>query len=81
MVDSWVLSMTVFDRVVENGTKVQRRIPSCLDSAFAVLKNDNVVPELVRRINDPNGVPFRDGLPYQNQLNALRKVVESVPGD
>ncbi len=89
VVDSWALSKLVYDSIVwdENGIpeftdKVQRRVPSSLDVAFAVLGNDQVVPELVARImlDGSSGLTFRqfrDGLPYQHNLAAARQVIES----
>ena len=86
VMDSWAFSQTVFDRVLwtpDYGTnimsgKVNHRKPSCLDAAFAVLGNNQVVPELVARMTNENGVPFRDGphLPYQHNLLAVRDAVE-----
>jgi hypothetical protein len=75
--DSWVTSKVVFDDVLWNDKKVQRRIPSCLDVAFAALHNDHVVPDLVARINDPAGRRFRDGLTYQHNLAAVRDVIDA----
>jgi hypothetical protein len=43
VVDSWVTSKVVFDDIIWDN-KVQRRIPSCLDVAFAARGNDQVVP-------------------------------------
>jgi hypothetical protein len=77
-VDSWALSRVVFDEVVWKGEKVQRRVPSCLDMAFAALGNDAAVPELVRRMGDRGGRSFRDGLPYQHNLAAARRVIDSL---
>ncbi len=82
--DSWALSKVVYDDVFwdEDGVrteqdKVQRRVPSCLDAAFAVFGNDQVVPELVARMNDRKGRRFRDGLNYQHNLAAARAVVDA----
>lgn len=83
--DSWAMSQTVFDRIHWRnnnsgalfGDKVIRRKPSCLDVAFSVLANDQTVPELVARILNTNGVTFRDGLPYQHNLLAVRKVMDA----
>ncbi|MBI4751925.1 MAG: DUF3160 domain-containing protein [Acidobacteria bacterium] len=77
--DGWALGQCTFDRIEWNGQKVPRRIPSCLDIAFSVLGNDDTVPFLVDRIQTSDGVPFRDGLPYQHQLAALRKVIDEQP--
>ncbi|MCI0536623.1 MAG: DUF3160 domain-containing protein [Verrucomicrobiales bacterium] len=85
--DSWALSQTVFSSIlwVENGktNKVQRRVPSALDVAFAVLGNDHVVPELVAMMKGqfynagrPHAEQFRDGLPYQHNLAAVRAVMD-----
>jgi hypothetical protein len=77
LLDSWVLSKVVFDDILWDGAKVQRRIPSGLDVAFAVFGNDQVVPELTTRIKDRSGHKFRDGLPYQHNLAALRNVLDT----
>jgi len=84
--DSWALSQLVVDRVLwtpDYGTniifgKVMRRKPSCLDAAFAVLGNDQVIPDLITRMTNENGVPFRDGphLPYQHNLLAARQAID-----
>ncbi len=90
IMDSWAFTQVVFDKVhwpsdncvpycgVTNICgKVIRRKPSCLDTAFAVFGNDQVVPDLVARITSTNGEPFRDGLPYQHNLTAARNVIDS----
>lgn len=77
--DGWAMAQCTFDRIEWNGQKIPRRIPSCLDVAFSVLGNDDTVPFLVDRIQTSEGVPFRDGLPYQHQLAALRKVIDAQP--
>lgn len=76
VVDSWVTSKVVYDDIEWNDEKVQRRIPTCLDVAFAALGNDQVVPELVARMTDTNGRKFRDGLNYQHNLSAVRDVID-----
>lgn len=83
VLDSWVMSQVVFDRVLwEEGspqtifTKVLRRKPSCLDIAYSVLGNDQVMPELISRMENREGVRFRDGLPYHHNLLAARKTVD-----
>ncbi len=83
--DSWAFSQVLFDKVHWApddddriiGGKVIRRVPSCLDVAYSVLGNDQIVPELAARMLNNNGVPFRDGLPYQQNLLAARQVIES----
>lgn len=85
VLDSWAFSQVVFDRVLWEPsdppriieTKVIRRKPTCLDVAYAVLGNDQVVPELVALMNNRNGVVFRDGLPYQHNLLAVRKTIDA----
>ncbi len=83
--DSWVLSQVVFDSVLwaENGAtnKVMRRVPSGLDIAYAVFGNDHVVPDLVQRLTDTSDDrnPQRDGLPYQHNLAAARRVLDGQP--
>ena len=93
ILDSWVFDQVVFDKIhwtpddTPQGcgtkvmfTKVIRRKPSCLDVAFAVFGNDQVVPDIVARVTSTNGVPFRDGLPYQHNLTAARNVIDSQDG-
>lgn len=86
--DSWVFSQTVFNSILwvdESGATnpVFRRVPGALDAAFAVLHNDQVVPELVGRMKGtfadgdrPHATKFRDGLPYQHNLAAVRTVMD-----
>jgi hypothetical protein len=85
--DSWAFSQTVFESILwaENGVtnKVQRRVPGALDVAFATLGNDQIVPELVAQMkgmfqdkNRPHALRFRDGLPYQHNLAAVRAVMD-----
>jgi hypothetical protein len=85
--DSWAFAQTAFSGLlwVENGetNKVQRRVPGALDAAFSVLHNDQIVPELVEQMNGtfkggdrPHALRFRDGLPYQHNLAALRSVMD-----
>jgi len=78
ILDSWMLSKVVYDDIIWNGKKVQRRVPSGLDVAFATLGNIQVVPELVDRITNQNGREFRDGLNYQHNLAAAFNVVEKL---
>jgi hypothetical protein len=91
VLDSWALGKLVYDDIIwdEDGVlteadKVKRRVPSGLDIAFSVLGNNQVVPDLVARITNTAArqsnnhmVRFRDGLPYQHNLAAVREVVES----
>ncbi len=90
--DSWAFSQTVYDSIlwVENGqtNKVQRRVPGALDAAFAVLGNNQVVPELVAQMkgtfpdtNRPHAMQWRDGKPYQHNLAAARAVMDQQTPD
>jgi hypothetical protein len=78
-VDSWVTSRVVYDEIIRDGDKVRRRIPSCLDVAFAALGNNHVVPVLTERITSPAGRRFRDGLNYQHNLAAVRETLDGQP--
>jgi hypothetical protein len=77
VLDSWVTAKVVADDVMWDDHKVQRRVPSCLDVAFAALGNDQVVPELVTRMQNRNGREFRDGLNYQHNLAAVRNIIDA----
>jgi hypothetical protein len=74
VLDSWAFSEVVYDSIP---VKVMRRRPSCLDIAYSVLGNDQTVPDLVARITNTNGEVWRDGLPYQQNLTAVRNVIDS----
>jgi hypothetical protein len=76
--DNWVTAKIVYDEILWDDEKVMRRIPSCLDVAFAALGNDSVVPELVQRMHNPAGRKFRDGLAYQHNLSAAREVISAL---
>ena len=79
VLDSWATGQVVYDKIVRDKQPVMRRNPSALDVAFAVLQNDHVVPELASAIQRGPGRDFRDGLPYQHNLVALRKTLDEVP--
>ena len=74
--DSWAMGQVVFDNIVQGNVKVMRRIPSSLDIAFSTFGNNAALPIIVDRMVTP-GRPFRDGLPYQDNLAAVRAVVDS----
>lgn len=76
VLDSWVTAKVVYDEILWNREKVQRRVPTSLDIAFAVLGNNQVVPDLVARMTNTKGHKFRDGLNYQHNLAAVRNVVD-----
>jgi Protein of unknown function (DUF3160) len=81
VLDSWVTAKVVFDDILwddGNGKpdKVWRRVPSCLDVAFAALGNDQVVPLLVDRMTTGTH-KFRDKFNYQHNLAATRSVIDA----
>ncbi len=67
IIDSYVLGNVVFDRIVFNGAKVWRPLPSPLDAMF-VLGNDNTLPLLKEELETYN---------YAQNLASLRYLVES----
>lgn len=86
--DSWAFSQTVYDSIlwIANGetNKIERRVPSALDAAFAILANNQVVPELRARMTNTNAAQslnhaekWRDGLLYQHNLAAVRAVMDA----
>ncbi len=77
VIDSWVTSKTVYDDILWDGQKVQRRVPSGMDVAFAALGNNHVVPNLVERI-EAGPHPWRDRTPYQHNLAAVRNVLDGL---
>jgi hypothetical protein len=77
VLDSWAFSQVVYDSILWGSDKVMRRRPSCLDIAYSVLGDDQTVPDLVARITNTNGEHWRDGLPYQHNLTAVRRVIDS----
>ena len=79
VMDSWAMGQMVFDKIFWNGAKVQRRLPSGVDIAFTVFGNRSATDVLAGRIQDPAGVPFRDGAPIQHHLGALAEVFDAVP--
>jgi hypothetical protein len=88
VLDSWAFTKVVFDDIIwdEDGVptfedKVPRRVPSALDVAFSVFANDQIVPDLAARIASTNGHAWRDGLPYQHNLAAVRNVIDHQGGD
>lgn len=74
--DSWAMSKVVYDQIEWNDEKVKRHLPSALDIAFSVFGNNQVVSNLVSRIQDKNGHALRDGLNYQHNLAAIRNVID-----
>jgi CHAT domain-containing protein/lipoprotein NlpI len=76
VLDSWATSKVVADEILWDDQKVPRLVPSCLDVAFAVLGNNQVVPDIVERIADTAGNQLRDGLNYQHNLAAVRNVID-----
>jgi hypothetical protein len=79
--DSWAFSKVVADEILWDQRKVQRRVPTALDVAFAVMGNDQAVPMLVDGMKNQEGTPFRDGLNYQHNLAAVRAVFDARRAD
>ncbi|MCB1099968.1 MAG: DUF3160 domain-containing protein [Verrucomicrobiae bacterium] len=86
--DSWALDSVVFPKIVrdengipEPGDQLMRRIPSALDVAFSVFGNNSTTPVLSRRMSDPAGLSFRDGVPFQQNLAAVRSVIDRQPAE
>ncbi len=77
VIDSWVTAKIVADDVFWDERKVQRRIPSALDVAFAAFGNDATVPDLVARMTNATGRRFRDNLNYQHNLAAVRRIIDA----
>ncbi len=67
VVDSYVFSNVVYDRVVHNGVKVKRRMPDPLDAMF-VLGNNHALMLLKDQLQKH---------PYQGALHTLRFLVDS----
>jgi hypothetical protein len=79
VLDSWALSKVVFDDIQWSGEKVPRRIPSALDVSFSVFANDHTTPRLFDRMTAATGLTFRDVLPYQHNLAAVRNIIDKLP--
>ncbi len=69
IIDSYILGNVVFDRVVYNGQKVMRMMPSPLDAMF-VLGNNDALPLLRDEL---------DKYPYAGQLANLRYLTDARP--
>ena len=75
--DAWTFNQVVLPNVRdEMGETLHRRKPSGLDAMFAVLGNDSAAPILADRMEDQSGVWLRDGIPFQNELCAVRRVMD-----
>ncbi|MGI9239530.1 MAG: DUF3160 domain-containing protein, partial [Verrucomicrobiales bacterium] len=75
--DAWAFTKVVFPEVADGGTAVPRRLPSAIDMAYSVLGNETARPILAERMADTNGVPFRDGFPFQQNLDTVRAVMDA----
>ncbi|NOX89993.1 MAG: DUF3160 domain-containing protein, partial [Calditrichaeota bacterium] len=67
IVDSYIFSNVVFDRIVFKGEKIWRPLPDPLDAMF-VLGNDDALPLLKEELTNYK---------YASQLAALRFLVDS----
>ncbi len=76
--DSWTFQKVVYPEVRDNqGNATARRLPSGLDIAYSTLGNDTAAPILLDRMQNQEGTPFRDGYPFQENLDATRSVFDS----
>jgi hypothetical protein len=66
IVDSYILANVVYDRIIFNGAKIFRMMPSPLDAMY-VLGNNDALPLLKTELDD---------YPYAPQLTALRYLVD-----
>ncbi len=71
VVDSYVFSNVVYDRIVHEETKVPRALPKPLDAMFVLGAND-ALPLLEDELNDYN---------YASNLHALRYLVDDYGPD
>lgn len=69
IVDSYVASQVVFDRISYNNYKVKRMLPSTLDILFAL--GNNAAAQLLK--------PELDQYHYSGNLAALRYLIDSYP--
>jgi hypothetical protein len=79
--DSWVFNQVVYSRVPLTASGGVRRIPSALDSAFAVFGNNAPLSLILDRMQNAKGVPFRDNVPYAVNLAAVRRVIDNQRAD
>lgn len=70
VIDSYVMSQVVYDRIVWRGEKVRRMLPSPLDVLFAL--GNNAAGQLLR--------PEMEQYPYGRNLAALRYLVDHYDG-
>ncbi len=67
IIDSYVFSNVVYDRIVHNGSKIWRPMPNPLDALF-VIGNNDALPLLQNEL---------DAYHYASQLASLRYLVDS----
>ncbi len=71
LIDSYVFSEVVYDRIYHNGVEVKRMMPDPLDAMF-VLGNENALPLLE---------PELDKYPYAYKLEELRYLTDAYDPD
>lgn len=71
IIDSYIFSSVVYDRIIYNGQKIWRPMPDPLDALF-VLGNDNALPLLQEQL---------DTYHYSSQLAALRYLTDAYDED
>jgi hypothetical protein len=76
-IDNWMHTKVVFGEM-----KAIRRNPSALDVAYSVFDNNNVTELISERMTrDPshsNYVNFRDGIPFQVELESSRQAINNI---
>ncbi|MBN2009085.1 DUF3160 domain-containing protein [candidate division KSB1 bacterium] len=71
IIDSYIFSNVVFDRIIYENNKIWRPMPDPLDAMFA-LGNNNALPLLQQELNQYH---------YSSQLAALRYLVDSYDSE
>jgi hypothetical protein len=75
-IDGWIIEMMTHS-YWDSRRNNSRYIPSALETAFAVLGNSQVAPRLKKRMENTDGVAWRDGIEFQSLLAAGREVIDS----
>ncbi|MEN8694530.1 MAG: DUF3160 domain-containing protein [Akkermansiaceae bacterium] len=75
--DAWAFNQLVVPNIRDDQDKtLHRRKPSGVDAMYAVLGNDAAAPILGNRMLDQDGIWLRDGIPFQDELQAVREVMD-----
>jgi hypothetical protein len=80
--DAWAMSHFITDNVKFEKKKIARRVASGADIAYSVLGNKIAGEVVADRIEGKNPeedkTKFRDGLPFQNNLSAIKTLIDSL---